>query len=93
MFFQNYYISYSNDISINKISSYKKITDKFILKFILEYEGDKRYVGNDNKNKLYEDSLIYSKYYLYWKIYGCVYNCNVMEILYNVEFVNPIQIK
>ena len=42
----------------------------------------------NNNIELYSDAIIYSKYYLYWKIYGCVYTDEVMEILYDIEFVN-----
>ena len=82
MFFQNYYITYSNDLTINSISSYKNIMDKFIIKFISKKKND--YI---NKNDLYSDALIYSKYYLYWKTFSCVYQENIMNILYDIEFI------
>lgn len=83
MFFQNYYITYSNDLTINSISSYKNIMDKFIIKFISIKKND--YI---NKNDLYSDALIYSKYYLYWKTVSCVYQENIMNILYDIEFID-----
>jgi len=52
------------------------------------------YIQKKNSNytlgdkKLYSDALIYSKYYLYWKIYGCVYSDEIMNMLYDIEFVN-----
>ena len=83
MFFQNYYITYSNDLTINSISSYKNIMNKFILKFI-----SKKEIDYPNKNDLYSDALIYSKYYLYWKTFSCVYQENIMNILYDIEFID-----
>ena len=82
MFFDNYYIEYSNEIIINSISSYKKIMNKFILKFIF-----KKKIEYIDKNELYSDAIIYSKYYLYWKINNCVYTEDIMNILYDVEYM------
>lgn len=82
MYFENYYITYSNDLTINSISSYKNIMNKFIIKFISKKKFD--YV---NKNELYSDALIYAKYYLYWKIFSCIYQENIMNILYDIEFI------
>ena len=84
MFFENFYIGYSRDITINLISSYRNIMNKFILKFISDKKSD--YIGN-NKSDLYLDALIYSKYYLYWKIFGCVYQENIMNLLYDIEYI------
>ena len=82
MFFENYYITYSNDLTINSISSYKNIMDKFILKFISKKKFD--YL---NKKDLYFDAIVYSKYYLYWKIFSCVYQEHIMNILYDIEYI------
>lgn len=83
MFFENYYIDYSNDLTINSISSYKNIMNKFIFKFISNKKSDYK-----NKKELFSDALIYSKYYLYWKIYSCVYLENIMDILYDIEYLD-----
>lgn len=82
MFFENYYITYSNDLTINSISSYKNIMDKFILKFISKKKFD-----YPNKKDLYLDAIVYSKYYLYWKIFSCVYQEHIMNILYDIEYI------
>lgn len=82
MFFNDYYINYSDKLIINSISSYKKIMNKFILSFIL-----KKKINYTNNQDLYTDALIYSRYYLYWKIYSCVYQDDIMNILYDVEFL------
>jgi len=82
MFFENFYISYSKDITINSISPYKNIMNKFILKFISEKKND-----YTNKTNLYLDAIIYSKYYLYWKTFDCVYQENIMNLLYDIEYM------
>lgn len=83
MFFDNYYISYSDNLTIYSISPYKNIMNKFILKFILKKKSD----YNLNKQELYSDAIIYSKYYLYWKIFSCVYQKDIMDILYDIEYI------
>jgi hypothetical protein len=83
MFFENYYITHSNTLTINSISSYKNIMNKFILKFISEKKSN-----YSNLQDLYSDALVYSKYYLYWKIFSCVYQENIMNILYDIEYIN-----
>jgi hypothetical protein len=82
MFFENYYITYSNNLVINSISSYRNIMNNFILKFISKKKQD--YL---NKQELYLDSIVYSKYYLYWKTFSCVYQENIMDILYDIEYI------
>jgi hypothetical protein len=84
MFFSTHYIGLSPDTTINLISSYKNIRNKFILMYIQKKKSNYT-LGNKT---LYSDALIYSKYYLYWKIYGCVYNDEIMNILYDIEFIN-----
>lgn len=83
MFFENYYITYSDNLTINTISSYKNIMNKFILKFILKNKYNYK-----NKEEMFSDALIYSKYYLYWKTFSCVYQNNIMNILYDIEYLN-----
>ena len=83
MFFSTHYIQLSQDTTINLISSYKNIRKKFILMYIQKKKLN--YIKNEST--LYSDALIYSKYYLYWKIYGCVYSDEIMGILYDVEFI------
>jgi hypothetical protein len=83
MYLNNYYVVYSGTSTICSISSYKNIMNKFIFKFILKKKDS--YIKN--KKKLYQDSIIYSKYYLYWKINGCVYNDDIMNLLYDIEYI------
>lgn len=83
MFFSNYYIYHSNNLIINSISSYKNIRNEFIIKFIFNKKNN--YLNNNEK--LYEDALVYSKYYLYWKIYSCCYDSEIMSILFDIEYL------
>ena len=82
MFLENYYITYSNDFIIHSISSYRNIMNKFILKFI----SDKK-INYMDKNELFSDAILYSKYYLYWKTYSCVYQEHIMNVLYDIEYI------
>lgn len=84
MFFQNYYINFSKDLTINSISTYKNIMNKFIIKFI---EKKKINYTNFNEEKLYAEAIIYSKYYLYWKIQSCIYSEEIMNLLFDVEYI------
>ena len=83
MFFLTHYIELCPNTTINLISSYKNIREKFILMYIQKKKIN--YIHNDKT--LYSDAIIYSKYYLYWKIHGCVYSDEIMNILYDVEFI------
>jgi hypothetical protein len=56
--------------------------DNFILKFI---HIKKHQI---NSEQLYKNAITYSKYYLYWKIYQCVYSESIMELLYDIENSN-----
>ncbi len=80
MIFENYFVNYNNSLNINLITSYKNIRSKFIVKYINLYQ----YEYTDNE-KLFLDALIYSKYYLYYKIQNCVYDTNIMEIIFNID--------
>ena len=88
MIFNSYYIKYSDKLSINSILSYKNIMNKFIVNYILkknikdiDVDVD---VDVDNKN-IYKDAITYSKYYLYWKIYDCIYDDKIMEVLFEID--------
>lgn len=83
MFLYNYHIIHFQKNTINSISSYTNIMNKFILKFISNKKND--YI--DCKENLYLDAIVYSKYYLYWKIYGCVYQESIMNLLYDIEYI------
>lgn len=84
MFFSTHHIELNSDSNINLISSYKNIRNKFILLYIEK----KNSYYTCNKKELYSDAIIYSKYYLYWKIFDCIYSDEIMEILYDIEFIN-----
>lgn len=82
MIFNNYHIEFNPNQTIDLISSYKNIRIKFILNYIKKKKFD--YIKND---ELCKDAILYSKYYLYWKIYECVYSENVMNLLFDIEFL------
>jgi len=53
---------------------------KFINKFVLKNNNN-----YSNKKLLLNDAILYSKYYLYYKIFNCIYNENIMNIIYDIE--------
>lgn len=81
MFLENNYICFSSKLLINSIPKYKTIMTKFINAFI---ELNK--TNYKDHNLLITDSIIYSKYYLYYKTKNCIYNEDIMKIIYDVEF-------
>ncbi len=82
MIFEKFYTDLDNKFNINSISSYKIIMKKFINNYINLYCSE--YI---NESALFEDAIIYSKYYLYYKINNCIYSTKIMEIMYNIEFI------
>ena len=85
MFFSTYHIVLTSNSNINLISMYKNIRKKFILLYIKN--KNKNFNYTINKKELYSNAIIYSKYYLYWKIYGCIYSDEIMNLLYDIEFI------
>lgn len=84
MFFSNYYVDLNKKLNINTILPYKNIKNKFILLYI----NKKNHLYDKNNFKqIYSDALIYSNYYLYWKTHGCIYSDDIMNILYDIEFI------
>ena len=82
MFLENVYINFNKKLEINTIYSYKIIMKKFINKYI-----EKNHINYLNKQLLINDAILYSKYYLYYKIFNCVYDETIMNILYDIEFL------
>ena len=80
MFLEKNYIIFSDDLNINSISSYRVLITKFINKYLEVYKENYK-----DYDKLLNDSLIYSKYYVYYKSLNCIYSDNIMEILYNID--------
>ncbi len=83
MIFENKHIDFNSKLNISSISSYRIIMSKFINKYIR--------INHDNyesKNKLYEDAVIYSKYYLYYKTQNCIYDNEIMEIIQNIDYID-----
>jgi hypothetical protein len=82
MFLENVYINFNKKLEINTIYSYKIIMNKFINKYI-----EQNNINYLNKQLLINDAILYSKYYLYYKIFNCVYDETIMNILYDIEFL------
>lgn len=83
MLFENYYINFNSDLNINSIYSYRIIQSNFINKYIKHFSH-----LNKDINDIYLDALTYSKYYIYNKIYNCIYSDEIMQIIYDIEFMN-----
>jgi hypothetical protein len=82
MFLENVYINFNKKLEINTIYSYKIIMKKFINKYI-----EKNHINYLKKQLLINDAILYSKYYLYYKIFNCVYDDKIMNIIYDVELI------
>jgi hypothetical protein len=82
MFLENVYINFNKKLEINTIYSYKIIMKKFINKYI--EKNNNNYL---NKELLINDAILYSKYYLYYKTFNCVYDDKIMNIIYDVELI------
>jgi len=87
MYFENNYIIFSSELIINSISNYVNIMTKFINIYI------KLYKQNYKNNNFIIDSILYSKYYLYFKIKNCIYDVKIMEIINNIDYYYNNQIK
>ncbi len=83
MIFENKHIDFNSKLNISSISSYRIIMSKFINKYIRINQGIYK-----SKNKLYEDAIIYSKYYLYYKTQNCIYDNEIMEIIQNIDYLD-----
>jgi hypothetical protein len=81
MYLENNYIHFSSKLIINSIPNYKNIMTKFINRFIKLYKS--KYTNN---HTLVVDSIIYSKYYLYYKTKNCIYDDEIMDIINNIDF-------
>ena len=81
MFLENNYIHFSSKLIINSIPNYKNIMTKFINVFLKLNES--RY---SDKKILIADSIIYSKYYLYYKTKNCIYSEEIMNIINDADY-------
>jgi len=81
MFYENNYICFSSKLIINSISKYKTIMTKFINAFITLNK-----TNYTDYNLLISDSIIYSKYYLYYTTKNCIYSDEIMNIINNVNY-------
>jgi hypothetical protein len=73
MYLNTHYITFNKNLTINNIH-YNNIRILFIIYYI-------KYIDNN-----YHKALNLSKYYLYYKIFNCIYSTKIMNIIYNIEF-------
>jgi hypothetical protein len=76
MFLNNYFIHCNNNFEIYNITAYDKIINNFVNKYI-----NKICENNYNEENV-KNAIIYSKYYLYYKTVNCIYDKEVMDIMY-----------
>jgi hypothetical protein len=76
MFLNNYFVEFKNNFEVYSIPSYNRIINNFINKYI------KNICENEYNEKNVKDAIIYSKYYLYYKTVNCIYDTEIMDILY-----------
>jgi hypothetical protein len=76
MFLNNYFIECKSNFEIYSIPAYTKIINNFINKYI------NKICENDYNEENVKNAIIYSKYYLYYKTLNCIYDKEVMDILY-----------
>ena len=73
MYINTHYIRFNKNLTINS-ENYNKIREKFI----------NYYIKNIDNN--YERAINISKYYLYYKIYNCIYSDKIMNIIYEIDY-------
>jgi len=83
MWFEDIYIKFNNKLEINTIYSYKIIMKIFVNKYVKKNSNN-----YSDKKLLLNDAILYSKYYLYYKIFNCIYNGGIMNIIYDIELDN-----
>ncbi len=76
MFLNNYIVEFKNNFEVYSIPAYNRIINKFINRYI------KKMCENEYNEKNVKDAIIYSKYYLYYKTVNCIYDKEIMDIMY-----------
>ena len=76
MFLNNYFIHCNSDFEVYNITAYNKIINNFVNKYI------KKICENNYNEENVKNAIIYSKYYLYYKTVNCIYDKEVMDIMY-----------
>lgn len=82
MFLNNYFVEFKSNFEVYSIPSYTKIINNFINKYI------EKICENDYNEENVKNAIIYSKYYLYYKTFNCIYDKEVMDILYLCDIYN-----
>ena len=80
MFFSKNYIQFSEYLDINNNKHNIYIMSNFVKKYIEKMNNEYK-----EEKKLYENAIIYSKYYLYYKNLNCIYDKKIMSILLFIE--------
>lgn len=76
MFLNNYVVEFKNNFEVYSIPAYNRIINKFINRYI------KKMCENGYNEQNVKDAIIYSKYYLYYKTVNCIYDKEIMDIMY-----------
>lgn len=76
----SHFVKYSSKCSESLILPYDRIMGKFVLGYI------KMCLENTCDTCDYEKAFDYGKCYLYWKIYGCVWDTHVQNVLDDVDY-------
>lgn len=69
MYFESNYIIFDDKLDLNTAIYNKNIMSKFINKYLLAYPDD------------YYNAVVYSKYHLYYKLFNCTYDSDIMIII------------
>jgi hypothetical protein len=80
MFFSQSHIQFTKELDINNSQHNIDIMLYFSKKYIDKMKNEKI-----NIKDVYEKSIIYSKYYLYYKTLNCIYEKDIMDILLFVD--------
>jgi hypothetical protein len=83
MFLERYFIEFDDNVEICKIPNYNRLITNFINTYI------KKYCLNKENEEDIKNAIIYSKYYLYYKTLNCIYDKEIMDILYFCDFLHP----
>lgn len=69
MYFESFIIVFDKNLHINSSIYNKNIMTRFINIYLINHPND------------YYDAIIYSKYHLYYKLFNCTYDSDIMKII------------
>lgn len=82
MFLENYFIIFNDKLTLNSIKSYRTIMIRFINKYIIL-----NFINYKSIKDLFYDSIIYSKYYVNYKLLNCIYSDEIMQKIFDIDFI------